>query len=378
MTTRYTDEVLESMRRIGDPVPDSIIAALSQDDQLPEVNAILQQLMKNHHPIPEELPDNIEFWLRDTAQLPPTVDRQRLQNAADFFVEHGLAISLILSTSSLVECFAARKGVKALTCTYRLEHSTYHRIAETSQFMLLIMAPGGLFEGGSGIPAIQKVRLMHSAIRYLIKARGDWDMAELGEPINQEDMLGTLLTFTHIVIRDLRRLGKEISEQEAEDYLYLWQVVGKMMGIFPKILPRNITEAAEAAAAIRRRHWGPSPEGIELTKALLEMQADLIPGTAFDGIIPALIRRLVGDDVADWLDVPHSRWDVVVRHKRKLGRFLDILDRRFGGLADIVDQMAVNLMTRQSIRLNGYERAAFEIPAQLECAWAKEDRLSNL
>jgi len=372
---RYNDEMLESLRQVGDPVPDSIIAALAEDGHLPEVNEILQQLMQNYQPIPEELPDHIEFWLRDTAHLPAGVDRERLKKASELFVEHGLAISLILSTSSLVECFAAKKGVKVLTCSYRIGHSTYHRIAETSQFVLLVMAPDGLFEGGSGIPAVQKVRLMHAAIRYLIEEKGDWSRETLGVPICQEDLLGTLITFTHIVIRDLRRLGASVSDEEAEDYLYFWRVVGEMMGIRPDVIPRTLAEAAECATAIQRRHWGPSPEGIEVTRALLEMQAELIPGEALDGIMAALIRELVGDEVADWLQIPRSRWETVVRHKQKIGRFLDLLDRKAGRVADLADRLALALITRQSIALNGYERAGFEIPTTLKEAWVARGKM---
>lgn len=372
MTIRYTDEVLESLRQVGDPVPDSIMAALAEDDLLPEVNDILSELMRNYHPIPEELPDSIEFWLRDTAHVPEWADMARLHRASDFFVEHGMAISLILSSSALVTCFAAQKGVKSLTYSYRLGHNTYRRIAETCQFVLLVLAPGGLDEGGEGIPAIQKVRLLHSAIRYMILQKGDWNRAELGMPICQEDLLGTLQTFTGIVIRDLRKLGKRISQQEIDDYLYFWRVVGEMMGIVPDMIPCTLADVEACANAIRKRHWGPSEEGVQLAKSLLDMQTKLIPGTLFDGLAPAMIRAFVGDQVADWLEIPHSRWEAVIRHKDKFGKFMDILDRKSGRIADFADRKAFDLLSRQSIAMNGYQRAAFEIPESLRTAWKTE------
>ena len=65
-------------------------------------------------------------------------------------------------------------------------------------------------------------------------------------------------------------------------------------------------EAIELEKMIKKRHHGPSPEGVQMTRALLEFHADLIPGQMFDNIIPALIRETVGNKIADWMEVPHS------------------------------------------------------------------------
>lgn len=366
---RYTDELLESLRREGDPVPDRIIDELARDGQIDQVNAVLRHLIQNNQVVPEELPDNIEFWLRDEAHLPVWADLERLDRASALFVEHGVTISLILATASLVECYAARKGVKVLTFSYRLGQNAYRRVAETAQFVILIMTPGGLSEHGQGIRAIQKIRLMHSAIRHLVGRTGRWDDAELGVPICQEDLLGTLLSFSCLVVRDLRRLGVKISAAEAEDYLYFWRVVGEMLGIRPDMIPASMKEAQALTEAIARRHHGPSPEGIQMTRALLEMHAELIPGKLFDGIVPALTRHLVGDQIADWMEVPRSRWHDVVKHHRAVGSLLDSVQRRSDIVRNVINRMGMSLMTSQAVALTGYQRAAFEIPTQLRQVW---------
>jgi uncharacterized protein (DUF2236 family) len=359
MSMRYTDAYLEALRAVGDPEPDRIVAELARDGQVQEVNAILRHLIQNNQPIPAELPDNIEFWLRDCATLPAWADRERIDRASALFSEHGVTISLILATASLVECYAARKGVKVLTFSYRLGQNAYRRVAESAQFVILLMAPGGLYEGGQGIKAIQKVRLMHAAIRNLVLRSGRWDQAELGVPICQEDMLGTLMAFSYIVIRDLRRLGVQVTEEEAEGFLYFWQVVGAMMGVTPEAIPRSWAEADALTAAIARRHHGPSPEGVLMTRALLEMHADLIPGELFDGIVPALIRHLVGDQIADWMEVPESRWESLLEHKRLVGSWFDAVQRNVQIVRNVVNRLGMAMMTRQAIALTGYERASF-------------------
>jgi hypothetical protein len=366
---RYNDTLLDSLRTVGDPIPDRIIEELARDGQINQVNQIMRQLFRNSHPVPSELPENIQAWLRSTDQLPAWADKARLDRAATMFVEYGRCVPLILSTSSLVECYAARKGCKALSFSYRLGHNTKHRLAETAQFLLVVMTPGAFDENGGGIPAIQKVRLMHAAIRFLIRKSGRWNEADMDVPICQEDLLGTLMAFSHIVLRDLRKLGAQFNDEEASDYFYLWQVVGEMMGCRPDVIPASVDEGHELWEAICRRQQGPSPEGVAMTQALLDFHADLIPGEMFDGLVPALVRELVGDQIADWMEVPHSRLQTVVRYKTGIGQVLDCVDRCTGFAGDMVDRLALSLITRKSVVLNDYQRAGFEIPTKLREAW---------
>ncbi len=38
-----------------------------------------------------------------------------------------------------------------------------------------------------------------------------------------------------------------------------------------------------------------------------------MPGTLLDPVVGALVRHLVGDTCADWLQVPRTRWDTAVK-----------------------------------------------------------------
>lgn len=365
-----SDHRLDELRQVGDPELDPIMGALARDGHLDEVNRILDQLIHNAQPIPEELPDNIEFWLRDEAHLPAWANHARLDRASAFFVEHGIPITLLLSTSGLVGCYAATNGVKVLTFSYRLGQNPYHRIAETGQFVLSALAPGGLTqEGGKGIISTLKVRLMHAAIRRLITESGRWDAAAQGVPICQEDLLGTLMVFSYKTVWGLRELGVRVSDQEAEDYLYAWRVIGALLGIDEAATPTTMADARRLTEQIAERQLGPSEEGVAMTRALLEMHADLIPGTLFDGIVPALIRKTVGDEVADWLQIPRSSWEVVVHRSRDVGRLMDKLDRVSGGMANLLDQAGIALLQREAIRVANYERGALTIPTSLREQW---------
>jgi hypothetical protein len=368
----YTDECLEKLRMVGDPVLDRIMDDLFHNSQVGSVNELLKRLMHNDQDYPEELPDTIEFWLKNTAHCPEGVEWARIKNATDLFQEHGIAITFLLSTSSLVNCYAARKGVKVLTFSYRLGQNAYRRIAETGQFVLHILAPGGLESGGQGIKAIQKVRLMHSAIRHLVQKTGRWDEKENGIPICQEDLLGTLISFSIVIIDGLRQLGMKITDKQAEDYLYFWKNVGIMLGVRKDILPETIQEAKQLEEMIKKRHHGPSPEGVLMTRALLEFHADLIPGEMFDNIIPALIRETAGDEIADWMEVPHSNWIKIMKFKELTGFLLDPDYTVFFG--SMVNRIGLAILKRQSLAMTDYQYTQFLIPTELQKAWGIEEK----
>jgi len=98
-----------------------------------------------------------------------------------------------------------------------------------------------------------------------------------GLPINQEDLAGTLMSFSWIVLDGLEKLGAALTSDEREAYLHCWKVIGHLLGIRNELLPKNFDSARDLAAAIVRRQFGPSSEGKALTKALVDMMAQVLP-----------------------------------------------------------------------------------------------------
>ena len=354
----YTDELLDSLRGIADPVPDQLVDQLAERHTIGTVSGVLHHLLRNAQPIPDELPPDVADWLRTSGALPGWSDRRRIERAAHMFATHGPTICLILSTSSLLEAYAAHRGVKVLAFTYRLSQDVYRRVAETAQFVLTVLAPGGLYADGGGIPAILKVRLMHAAIRRLIRQTGRWPDAELGVPICQEDLLGTLMTFSYVVVRDLPKLDIRISDQDGEDYLYFWRVVGELLGVRAEYIPPTLREARVLFEAIQRRHQAPSAEGARFARGLLEFHRALVPSHLFQRITPAVMRHLAGDRICDWLEVPRNEWQVLLHDGVLLGDW-----------AAIANRWGEALVGQRMLSLTGYERAAFDIPTKLGEVW---------
>lgn len=352
-----TADELDRLRLCGDQPTDDILAPLVRTGDIRNLNGVLAGLTHNSQPVPDDLPADLKRWLQEQGTLPAWADKQRLDRAAQFFVTHGPVICLILGTASLVELYACVKGVQVLAFTGRLWRNPYRRIGQTVQFLLDVMDPKGLGADGRGIRSIQKVRLMHAAIRNLIGQSGQWDQHALGTPINQEELLGTLMTFSYTVLRNLKRFDVAVSEQESEDFLYFWRVVGEMLGIRPEIIPTSMDEAAAVTALIFSRQQGPSPEGVAMTRALLQMYTAHDPTHLFSRLIPSVTRYGVGDQVADWMEIPPA----------KLGELL--LDATGGlpleSLSLIGRRLGNWMLTRGTFIMEGQQIAAFAIPDHL-------------
>ncbi len=366
---RYTDELLDSLRLRGDPEVDAFIPELMRGRRLEDVNRILAAYQVNGQPPPESLPPVLTEWLAGTMRLPAWADRAKLERASAMFVDHGLSISVMLGMVSLLECYAAAKGVKALHTTDRMGYSgAERRLGETCQFVVAVMVPGGLFENGGAIPVVAKVRLMHAASRFLI-LEGEWDSKADGLPINLEDLLGTLMSFAHTPIRSMTKLGKDIPREAREDYLHFWNVVGFLLGIPEEILPHDTLEAEEVVRAIYRRHFRSSPEGIELTRALFKCFTAMMPGPFLDGGVYALARYCVGDEISDMLEIPKSRWELVVKSGGLMGRISEGLQQRSGMVNGLVNKLGWVLLNQGGMLLSRGQKAGFKIPTEIRRAW---------
>ena len=58
---------------------------------------------------------------------------------------------------------------------------------------------------------------MHAGVRFQIASHAQWD-PEFGTPINQEDMVFAIHTFSLEIIQGLREMRIVISDEDAENY----------------------------------------------------------------------------------------------------------------------------------------------------------------
>jgi hypothetical protein len=115
-----------------------------------------------------------------------------------------------------------------------------------------------------------------------------------------------LLAFSVAMLDVLDRLGVQYDEDDAAAYLHLWSVVGHLLGVEGAALLLDRATASAVEQRLRRRNEQETPAGHRLTEALLGLLEEITPGRVADGIPAALMRHLLGDDVANVLRIPHG------------------------------------------------------------------------
>lgn len=330
----YTQASMDALRIPGDELADATVATLFERGEVGKFNTLMRYVSTVGQELPEGLPEVAREYLHETSTPPAWVDWAEMEKARLFFIDNNVHISTALSFASMPACYVLPHVAKLLSATHSLKYPS-KRMAETGQFTVYLMQPDAFEAGSRFIPAAQKVRLLHASIRHHLKREDRWDTAELGTPICQEDMIGGQMMFSIQVLDALHRLGIHMSTEGADAYYYAWRVVGAMLGIDQSHAPQNLEQARRFSDLYMTRHMGPSEEGAQLTRQLIDLYEEVVPGTFFDPVVGALIRYLIGDTCADWLQVPRTPWDTAVKAAPALLGILETIEDRspFGAWA---------------------------------------------
>ncbi len=308
----YSEASLNALRQSGDELADAVVATLFERGEVGKFNTLMRHVSTAGSPLPDGLPDVAREYLQATSVPPAWVDWGEMEKARLFFIDNNVHISTALSFASMPACYVVPHVAKLLSTTHGLNYPS-KRLAETGQFTVYLMQPDAFEAGSRFIPAAQKVRLLHASIRHHLKREGRWDTETLGTPICQEDMIGGQMFFSLLVLDSLHRLNIHMSTEGADAYFYAWRVVGAILGVDQDAVPKTLEEARQFLDLYMLRHMGPSEEGAHLTRQLIDLYEEVVPGTFFDPIVSALIRYLIGDSCADWLQVPRTAWDNVAK-----------------------------------------------------------------
>ena len=259
----------------------------------------------------ETLPEPLAQFFESVRPIPAWVDWRRIDRARRLFERTGPFGGIVLSLRSLMAGYTSPAGNKPLAFSGRLREQAPRRVAETARFVTAVCAPGGMRPGAEGWLITLHVRLMHAQVRRLLWRSGRWDRARWAEPINQHDMLATMLLFSEVYVEGLRIFGFSIDVEEAEDWIHLWRLVAWVMGTEQQLLPIDYVEAAALRDLIYETQGPPDADSRALAAALLEMPAQV------EGLDPRLeslrrsmirgmSRMLLGDEPANQLGIARA------------------------------------------------------------------------
>ena len=282
--TKWSDDAfLERLRRSPDSLANECVTTLrEQGVGTKEIMKIFRSMQLNGAPPPPETPDVLRDFLDTTGKIPPDADLSpqeqldRLAQGQTAFMTHMLPSAMALLFKSIPEGYAAPPLTEVLNISGMLRDNPYHRIMGTLRFLIDVSSPGGFNpgEGHRGILTTQKVRLMHAGVRMNVAPQ--WDGYEEYKkkyvgPISTEDMLGTMMGFSLLVVHGLRSLHVQMGSgqrdmdghtDDEEAFYYVWRIFARMFGVYPdgqpdsnEFIPQNLAEATECYDGYCRRHY---------------------------------------------------------------------------------------------------------------------------
>jgi hypothetical protein len=241
-------------------------------------------------------------FIKQAGELPFWAEPRLMKTGSAFFSRHSTIIMSLLGLLSLPYCYTAANGAMVLYLSELIKKQTTKRLYDTAVFVWEVMAPDAFEKDGNAFEEILKIRIMHAAVRYYTMQSGKWD-SRWGIPINQEDMAGTNLSFSLIVIRGLRMLGYNVSQADQAAFMHIWSVVGYLSGLNQDLIPENAKMAQSLDLSIKHRQFQISAHGQELTKSLTEHILKINKSKASANDILGLMRYLLGGEIANMLDI---------------------------------------------------------------------------
>ncbi|MEW1654292.1 MULTISPECIES: oxygenase MpaB family protein [unclassified Streptomyces] len=298
----WTDQLLDQMRTNGDPLGDAAIAETYELGQQEQVRQTLLGFGRNGDAVPAGLSPKLQQYFEESAVLPSWADRAQMERGHELLGRYQPLITAILLCGSLPLCYTCGNGAEVLVRSQRLTSGVYRRLAETSQFVVDVLDNDGLGPSGRGLRSAQKIRLLHATMRYHVSQLGDWDAARLGVPVNQEDLAGTLMSFSVVIPSGLAKLGVELLPEDRDAYFHIWRVIGHVLGVHEQLNAATFDDGSALWDIVLTRQQRPSEAGTVLTKGVLDFIREVLPVPP--GVGPTLIRRLTGDKSADVVKVP--------------------------------------------------------------------------
>ena len=300
----YTNSFFDELRHRQDILADNAVSALIRNPEWIE-------LINTWDSIPSELPSSFSPELKEYFSFyekkKVLVDEYSLTGGQRFFDKNGELYLAMLGFYALPYCYAFADGAQVLVRSKRILENVGERLGETASFLMDIFEPGAFFQKEKAYLTCSKIRLIHAFSRYFILHYAkDWNPA-FGQPVNQEDMLGTNLAFSFIVLRGLTKLGFQPSEDEYRDVLLYWKWIGELMGIDVSFWPETSKESFELDKLIRKRHLKSSEAGQKLLDSLILNYRSSIPDPLINQQVERLLFFFLGKEASAALGLKASR-----------------------------------------------------------------------
>lgn len=194
------------------------------------------------------------------AQPPKSFDWKRVQRAYKLATLHKDSLENVLAMVSLPTTFACRDIVPILIHTGQLVNNYDRRMDATGrQVSQLYESPNNRadFIKKNCMRAYQ-LGEMHLNLSKSIKAKDlGWNSKER-IPFSQQAFSLTFYTFAWEPIEAMeatKELNAKTDARQINDWIYLWDILGRSLGVEDDLLPHNSTRAQRIVAALRKKQY---------------------------------------------------------------------------------------------------------------------------
>ncbi len=369
MLTKWTEQLFHEMRYVGDCSTDTMIQSAMQENRSTDIYEAMRHFAGTSQLGIEGVSPNLQSYLLHFTEMPKWANKAKLEKGSKFFQHHVFEIVMLLVSASLPTLYANRYTVEVLSYTKRLSDDVHQRIIDTAQFVFDVTCKDAFIPNGHGIRAIQRVRFAHSIARYHIQSTTQgttkWQ-ADWGIPINQTDMVSTMLSFSVIILQGLEKAKIKISPEDKDAYFHLWAVVGYLLGIEADLIPLDMHEGLEFMGEWKRLYYAESRAGQKLAAELVNSAHSYMQDRVLKDLLVCWLRFNLGHSTADLLHIPPYNWAVMLLQLQRLGYF--ILNQP-GNTFTVIEKLNRRLNGRILESVFQYktdrQHAHFEIPEQL-------------
>lgn len=339
----------------GDPVADALAQEILRGGK--RTRADFERALAEGIDAVPRASDALRALFAEVDHVPAWVDPRKLRRGARTYQRTGQSMMFVLSAWSLMNGYHSSAAVKPLMHTGRLDRAAPRRLAETGRFLVETCQDGGLERFAPGRMTTVRVRLMHAIVRQMLLRDGTWRTDEWGLPINQADMVGTVLEFSLLLLEGCRMMGFHFEPKESEAVVHLWRYVGYLSGVDPRLLDELCTEprGVRFAEMIKLVQPGPDQDSIDLAAALRVVPRQLATNHLERALVPltiryhdGLTRAFNGDAAADALRIPNRRWKAMIVPTRLFIGFMERMRRSLPYGTPAVTWLG-NKMVRQAI-----------------------------
>ncbi|MGV9881332.1 oxygenase MpaB family protein [Streptomyces sp. NPDC003006] len=301
-------------RWVWDAEADPLVASLLDRGDVPKVNKLLRAWTKNGQPLPAGLPSDLRDFMERARRLPSWADRGKLATAVEFNEKRGLYLGVLYGLASGMMSTVIPKEARAVYYSQG-GADMKDRISKTAKLGYDIGSRNAYQPDGEMIVTCVKTRLVHAAVRHLLPQSPHWpDVADEEIPISQRDMMVTWHSLPTTVMQKLTAWKVPIPAAESSAFLHSWQLGGHLLGIKDEYIPGSWDEADAQAKQVLDPVLAPTPEGVKLAHILLDLGSSVDGGILSKPILGAFTRFLLGDRIAEWLDIPREViWDSLLK-----------------------------------------------------------------